>query len=96
MAEIEAIFSKTANKPLDPLHEQMAERIAELQMEAEDRLGENLPIDDIMLEIRKIGERIAEEGGHWLMLRVGYRAQALGGCLRSLEFSWEGLCGWMA
>jgi hypothetical protein len=52
----------------------MAERIAELQMEAEDRLGGNLPIDDLMLEIRKIGESIAEEVGHWLMLLVGYRA----------------------
>lgn len=75
MAEIEAIFSKTANKPLDSLHEQMAERIVELQLEAEDRLGEDLSIDDIMPEIRKIGKSIAYEGGRWLVLRVGYRAQ---------------------
>jgi uncharacterized Zn finger protein (UPF0148 family) len=47
-------------------------------------------------EIRAIGEAVGQSGGSPRMKRLAYRVQALGGSLRTLEYEWEGICGWMA
>jgi hypothetical protein len=50
--------------------------------------------EDAEAEIRKVGTHLCEKGGFARMVFVAHRVAALGGSIRQLEFSWDGICGW--
>lgn len=50
--------------------------------------------DEAENQIRSLGLQLCANGGNARMLLVAYRVQALGGFIRQLEFSWNGVCGW--
>lgn len=45
-------------------------------------------------QIKRIGHRLCEKGGFARMVLIAHRVAFLGGSIRQLEFSWNGICGW--
>ena len=51
-------------------------------------------VNDAERCIRELGMHLGEHGGFAWMVFIAHRVQALGGSLRQLEYSWNGICGW--
>lgn len=52
----------------------------------------DLTLNEIQSEIRRIGQQLYSNGGTSRMKVVAYRANALGGDLRTLQICWAGVC----
>jgi hypothetical protein len=82
--EEELRFARDALSPLDNENEKYANALCEF-LQQKDR--------DL---IRKIGEKLYENGGHQRMLKVWHRVNALGGDAMMLErYYWDGIGEWM-